>query len=106
MHQVEEIEICGHVHTRSMWMVERDLKALKYCVKRRSCPKGSMIEGYMVYQSMLDISEYNPQVALPHINVPHIWYVYSKIKYEGKFLLRNGRMRKFKGNQIVIDQII
>ena len=26
IHQVEEIEICGPIHTRSMWMVERHLK--------------------------------------------------------------------------------
>jgi hypothetical protein len=29
IHQVEEIELCGPVHTRSMWMVERQLKSLK-----------------------------------------------------------------------------
>jgi hypothetical protein len=29
IHQVEEIENCGPVHTRSMWMVERHLKSLK-----------------------------------------------------------------------------
>jgi hypothetical protein len=42
IHQVEEIEICGPIHTRSMWMVERHLKALKYFVRQRLCPKGSM----------------------------------------------------------------
>jgi hypothetical protein len=26
IHQVEETEICGPIHTRSMWMVERHLK--------------------------------------------------------------------------------
>ena len=29
IHQVEEIELCGLVPTRSMWMVERHLKFLK-----------------------------------------------------------------------------
>ena len=29
IHQVEEIELCGPVHTRSMWMVERHLNSLK-----------------------------------------------------------------------------
>jgi hypothetical protein len=33
IHQVEEIEICGPVHTRSMWMVERHLKSLKALVR-------------------------------------------------------------------------
>ena len=29
IHQVEEIELCGLVPTRSMWMVEKHLKFLK-----------------------------------------------------------------------------
>jgi hypothetical protein len=33
IHQVEKIEICGPVHTRSMWMVERYLKSLKSFVR-------------------------------------------------------------------------
>ena len=42
---VEEIELCGPIPTRSMWMVERDLKFLKGLVRQRACPKGSMVEG-------------------------------------------------------------
>jgi hypothetical protein len=49
VHQVEEIEKCGFVHTRSMWMVERHLKSLKDLVRKRAHPGGSMVEGYMVY---------------------------------------------------------
>ena len=29
IHQVKEIELCGPVHSRSMWMVERHLKFMK-----------------------------------------------------------------------------
>jgi hypothetical protein len=47
--QVEDIEICGPIHTRSMWMVERHLKSLKALVRQRARPEGSMVEGYMVY---------------------------------------------------------
>ena len=32
IHQVEEIELCGPVQTRSMWMVERYLKFTKSLV--------------------------------------------------------------------------
>jgi hypothetical protein len=52
IHQVEETEMCGHVHTRSMWMLERLVKSLKALVRERAHPKGSMVEGYMVYESM------------------------------------------------------
>jgi hypothetical protein len=55
IHQVEEIEICGYVHTRSMWMVERHLKSLKVLVRQRARLECYMVEGYMIYQSMVYI---------------------------------------------------
>ena len=56
--QVEDIEMCGPVQTRSMWMVERHLKSLKGFVTQRARPEGSMVEGSMVYQCMMYISQY------------------------------------------------
>ena len=43
IHQVEEIELCGPVKSRSMWMVERHLKSLKDFVRQREFPEGSML---------------------------------------------------------------
>ena len=63
IHQVEEIEMCGLLHTRSMWMVERHLKSLKALVTQRSRYEGSMVEGYTVYQSIVYISQYLPKLA-------------------------------------------
>ena len=57
--------MCGPVHTRSMWMVERHLKSLKALVRQRARPEGSMVEGYVVYQSMVYISHYLPILAAP-----------------------------------------
>ena len=56
IHQDEEIEMCGPVHTRLMWMMERHLKSLKALVRQRSHLKGSMVKGSMVYQPMAYIS--------------------------------------------------
>ena len=56
IHQIEGIELCGHVHRKSMWMVERHVKSLKDLVRRREHLEGYMVEGYMVYQSMVYIS--------------------------------------------------
>jgi hypothetical protein len=106
IHQVEEIEMCGPIHTRPMCMVESHLKASKYFVTQRSCFEGSMIEIYMVYQSMVYISEYLPEVALSSIIVPPIWNVDSNNKYEGEVLLVKSTMRKVKGDQIVEITII
>jgi hypothetical protein len=97
MHQVEEIEMCGPVHTRSMWMVERYLKSLKNSVEQREHTKGSMVEGYMVYQSLVYISQYLPKLAT-RMKVPHIWDVNSNNEFEAEVLVRKGRMRKVKGN--------
>jgi hypothetical protein len=76
IHQVEEIELCGLVHTRSMWMVKRHLKSLKALVRQRACLEGSMVEGYMLYQSMVYISQYLPKLAA-NMHVDHIWDVNS-----------------------------
>ena len=80
IHLVKEIEICGLVHTRSIWMMERNLKALKDFVRQRLCPEGSMVEVYMVYQSIVYISEYLHEVASPHITMLRIWDIDSKKK--------------------------
>ena len=53
IHQVEEIELCGPINSRSMWIVERHLKSLKAFVRQRECPEGCIVYGYMVYQSMV-----------------------------------------------------
>ena len=63
IHQVEEIELCGPVHSRSMWMVERHLKFMKVLVSQRARVEDYMMEGYMVYQNIFYISEYIPNLA-------------------------------------------
>ena len=49
MHQVEEIELYGPIHTRSMWMVERHLKTLKDFFRQRAHTEGYIVKVYMVY---------------------------------------------------------
>jgi hypothetical protein len=44
-------------------MVERQLKSLKAFVRQRECLEGSIVEGYMVYQCMVYISQYIPKLA-------------------------------------------
>jgi hypothetical protein len=96
IHQVEEIEMFGPIHTRSMWMVEKKLKAL---VRQREHPKGYMVEGYMVYKSMVYISQYLPKLAAPTMHeVDRIWYVNSIKTFEGEHLLGKGIMKKVRGN--------
>ena len=80
-----------------MWIVERQLKSLNDFVRKRERHEGSMVEGYMVYQCMVYISQYLPKLE-ENMNVPHIWHLKSINKFEGEVLLGNVRMRTVKGN--------
>jgi hypothetical protein len=90
-----------------MWMVERHLKSLNALVRQRAHPEGSMVEGYMVYQSMVYISQYLPKLAAPTMHaVDHIWDVNSIKKFEyQELLLGKGRMKKMRGNILIIVKI-
>ena len=78
-------------------MVERNLKSLKDFIRQRVCLKGSIVQGYMVYKSMVYISQYLPNLE-KNINLPRIWHVNSINKFEGEVLLGKGRTRKVKAN--------
>ena len=79
-----------------MWLVERHLKALKAFVRKRSRPEGSMVEGYMLYQSTVYFSEYLPQVV-GDMDVSLLWDANTTNKFKGEVLLGKGRWRKVKG---------
>ena len=57
----------------------------------------SMVEGYMVYQNMLYVSEYLPNLA-SKLNLHHICDPDSNNKFEGEQLKGKCRSRKLKGN--------
>ena len=97
IHQVEEIELCGPVHSRSMWMVESHLKFMNGLVRKRSRVEGSMMEGYMVYQNMLYVSECVANLA-SKLNLRCICDPDSNNNFEGEYLKGKGRSRKVKGN--------
>ena len=78
-------------------MVERHLKFMKDLVRHQAHPEGSMLEGYMVYQNMLYVSEYLPLLA-SNLNLHHICDPDSNYKFEGEQLKGKGRSRKVKGN--------
>ena len=97
IHQVEEIELRGHVHSRSMWMVERHLKFMKGLVRQQAHNEGSMMEGYMVYQNMLYVSEYLPKLV-SKLNLRRICDLDSNSNFEGEYLKVKSRSWKLKGN--------
>ena len=78
-------------------MVERNLKFLKVLVRQQAHLEGYMVEGYMVYQNMMYISEYLPKLA-SKLSLGHICDPNSNNNFEGKYLKGRGRSRKVKGN--------
>ena len=56
-----------------------------------------MMEGYMVYQNMLYVSEYLPKLA-SKLNLRCICDPDSNNYFEGEYLNGKGRSRKVKGN--------
>ena len=58
IHLVEELFICGPVHTRWMYPFERYMKGLKGFVKNKAKPEGSMGNGYLREESIGFLNEY------------------------------------------------
>lgn len=61
IHLVEEMFICGPVHTRWMYPFERYMKGLKGFVKNKSKPEGSMAYGYLREEAIGFLNEYLSQ---------------------------------------------
>jgi hypothetical protein len=57
-HLVEEVFLCGPVHTRWMYPYERYFKTVKGFVRNLAKPEGSIAQGYQVEQTLGFITEY------------------------------------------------
>ena len=57
-HLVEEVFLCGPVHTRWMYPFERYFKSVKGFVRNLAKPEGSIAQGYQVEQALGFITEY------------------------------------------------
>jgi len=58
IHLVEELFICGPVHTRWMYPFERYMKTLKGFIKNKAKLEGSMANGYLREESIGFLNEY------------------------------------------------
>jgi len=58
VHLVREIKFCGPVYLKWMYPIERYIKILKGYVKHQYRPKPSMIERYIVEESIKFCSDY------------------------------------------------
>jgi hypothetical protein len=58
VHLIEELDICGPIHVRWMYPMERYLKTLKGYVRNRNRPEASMAEGYAIDEALGFCTEY------------------------------------------------
>ena len=57
-HLAQELDLCGLVSARWMYLVERYMKVLKNHVRNMACPKACMAEGYLKDECIGFITEY------------------------------------------------
>ena len=66
-------------------------------VRQQAHLEGSMMDGYMVYQNMMYISEYLPKLAW-NLNLGSICDPDSNKNFKGEYMKGKVRSRKVKGN--------
>jgi hypothetical protein len=58
VHLVAKLKLCGPVHIQWMYLVERYMQSLKTYVRNMARPKGSMVEGYTMEETIKFCTEY------------------------------------------------
>ena len=84
IHLVDEIEICGPVHARWCYSVERYLGILTKYVRDKSKPEAGMASGYMIDESLGFCTEY---FELYEHSRSRVWDPEEELKDSGECLL-------------------
>ena len=63
VHLVEELQICGPLHSRWMYPMEHYMKSLKGFVRNKTRPEGGMAEGYALEEALGLCTEYMQEFA-------------------------------------------
>jgi hypothetical protein len=71
-HLVEEVFLCGPIHTRWMYPYERYFKTMKGFVRNLAKPEGSIAQGYQVEQALGFITEYMSDYNVTTRSVAHL----------------------------------
>ncbi|KAH9302853.1 hypothetical protein KI387_014436, partial [Taxus chinensis] len=93
VHLVREIEYCGPVTSRSMWLVERLLKVLKHFVRQRARPEGSIATGYTTFKAMVRVTQYLPKF---HLDTPIFWSKCQQDMLTGEVLQIRSKLRTIR----------
>lgn len=69
-HLVQEVFLCGPVHTWWIYLYERYFKTVKRFVRNLAKPEGSIAQGYQVEQALGFISEYMSEY---NVTTQRVW---------------------------------
>ena len=84
VHLVDELEICGPVHARWCYSIERYLGVLTKYVRDKSKPEAGMASGYMIDESLGFCTEY---FELYEHTKSRVWDAEEELKDSGECLL-------------------
>jgi hypothetical protein len=103
IHLLDEVELAKVLPCLWMFFLERYMKKLKGFAKKREKPKGSMVEGYIVYESSCYTSEYIKQIGNTIGEL--VWDDHQdEEKRERKILQTNGERCLIKSKSTIFCQ--
>ena len=100
LHLVEQLFICGPVHCRWMYPIERYLKTLKDYVRTYARPEGSIAEGYCLEDTLGFCTEYMTRYkATTH----RVWDAMEEPTMNDEVLRQNVRTKRKMTNDFRND---
>ena len=91
LHLVDELEICGPVHYRWCYSMERYLGTLVRYVRDRSRPEAGMASGYAVDEALGFCTEY---FSLYQHTKRRVWDAEEEMRDSGELLIGKGRFKR------------
>ena len=97
IHLVDELEICGPVHARWCYSVERYLGVLTKYVRDKSKPEAGMASGYMIDEKLGFCIEY---FSLYEHTKSRVWDAEEELRDSGECLLGKPRPKKLTDREL------
>ena len=97
IHLVDELEMCGPVHARWCYSVERYLGVLTKYVRDKSKPEAGMATGYMIDESLGFCTEY---FSLYEHAKSRVWDPEEELKDAGELLLGKPRPKRLTEREL------
>jgi hypothetical protein len=95
VHLVDEVDLCGPVHSRWCYGIERYMYVLKRYVRNRLKPEGSIATGYMYSEALGFLAEH----LTLYPGSRRVWDMDNEAREEGEVLEGGGRRRELSDEE-------